>query len=242
MPGVPHTPGETFLFTRAGVRALDRAAAHDVGIPGIVLMENAAVALRQAALEIIASRSLRSAELCCGPGNNGGDALALARHLHNQGVAVRCLLAGEGSAVRGDAEINLNIARRMGLTVEPWTPGLALEDPSGALVVDGLLGTGLDRALSGTIEGFAKWINAQRDGGAFVLAVDIPTGLDADTGRPLGPTCVKADRTVTLAGMKAGLTEPEASAWCGEVLVGDIGAPTALLRRFALHEAGPSPD
>lgn len=235
MAPVQHTPGETFVFTRAGVRALDRAAAHDLGIPGIVLMENAAIALRQAALEIVASRSLRDVVVCCGPGNNGGDGLALARHLHNQGVEVRGVLAADTSALRGDALVNLHIARRMGVTLEPWTPGLTVARPSDTLLVDGLLGTGLDRPAEGTIAECVMWINAHHDAGAFVLSIDIPTGLDADTGRPIGTFCIRADRTVTLAGMKSGLTGGGASEWCGEVLVGDIGVPTALLRRFALQ-------
>ncbi len=238
IPSVLHTPGETVRFTRAGVRALDQAAIEDLGIPGVVLMENASVALRQAALESIRARGLRQCVLCCGPGNNGGDGLALARHLHNQGIALRGLLAADEHKFQGDAATQLNIAHRMGLSIESWSPGAAIDDPARALVVDALLGTGLDRALGGTIGACAAWINLQASQGAFVLSVDIPTGLDADTGKPLGGVCVRADRTVTLAGPKVGMTEPGAAAWCGEVLVGDIGVPPGLLRRFGVDPGG----
>ncbi len=216
-----------YVLDRESVRAVDRAAIDEYGIPGIVLMENAA---RGLAAEAVAM--LRGAEheppqvlIICGRGNNGGDGYALARHLHNAGVAPVLAPLGEPRG-ESDAGINDAICRRMGIR------RIALDQLDGCakadLVVDAIFGTGLDRPTSGEAARVIDWIN---DAGRPVLAVDVPSGLDCDTGRPLG-TAVRATRTVTFVGLKPGLVQLHAAPLVGEVVVVDIGAPVELTHRF----------
>lgn len=253
-----HRPPIEAVFSREGVRALDRAAAEELGIPSLMLMENAAWAIVEAAEEMLGGSSGAPARgtgprdgvlVFCGPGSNGGDGLAAARKLHNLGRHVRIILAARRDAIRGDALTNLVIAERMGLTVTVVDPDA---DPSSrprgrfdaeaiaagarpALVLDALLGTGQTRPVGPPMDDVVRGINALRDSGAPVLAVDIPTGLDADTGEPLGEASltVRATRTITLAGLKKGFLNPASRAYTGGVAVGEIGVPAPLLRRFA---------
>lgn len=230
-------------FTRGSMRAVDQACIKEYGIPGVVLMENAAAALAECALELLADAPAEPlAILCCGPGNNGGDGFALARRLHNEGV--RCVIAPSRDAAdyTGDAAANLAIAQAMGLHIRVLgaSPGASLDrliDEAGEprLIVDSMFGTGLDRPVKAPLDEVNAWINGRRGGAVRILAVDVPTGLDADTGRPLAKgedAAVRADATVTLGGMKTGLTQPEAASWTGVVSIGDIGAPIGLLERL----------
>jgi NAD(P)H-hydrate epimerase len=222
-------------YTGAGVRAIDRIAAEQYGIPSIVLMENAAVALREASLRIMTERGLGGAMVVCGPGNNGGDGFALARHLANAGVDVRVGHTRERSGYAGDARTNLEIIAAMGL---PLTQLAGAADYDGwmgqargpVLIVDALLGTGVDRAVEGAAGEIIGRINGRA--GGFVLAADLPSGLDADHGAVHGP-CVRADATVTFVGRKVGMAV--AGGWCGAVTVGDIGVPPALAERMAVR-------
>ena len=234
-----HEPAPILTFSREGVRALDRAAAEDLGIPGLILMENAAAALEAAYRQRADPGLTASAIVLAGPGNNGGDGFALARRLANRGVQVVIALAFDPARAKGDAATNLAIVQRMGLQLITLSAGnidralAPLLSAKRTIVIDALLGTGADREPRGLIADAIEWSNAARSAGAFVMAVDIPSGLDCDSGRPLGAGVVHADLTVTLAGMKRGLRTPESRRWSGEVLVGDIGAPPSLLRRFA---------
>ena len=215
------------LLDRESVRAVDRAAIDEYGIPGIVLMENAARGLAAEALRMLrgAANEPPRVLIICGRGNNGGDGYALARHLHNAGIAPVLAPLGE-PPIESDAGINDAICRRMGIR------RIALDALEGCadadLVVDAIFGTGLDRPVSGEAARIIDWINGA---GRPVLAVDVPSGLDCDTGRPLG-TAVRATRTVTFVGLKPGLARSHAAPLVGEVVVVDIGAPVELTHRF----------
>jgi NAD(P)H-hydrate epimerase len=206
-------------------------------MPSIVLMENASRALQSAARrmldEIAAPRG--PVLILCGSGNNGGDGWALARHLHNDGVEVTVAPLGEPDA-EGDAGINCRICRAMGIT-EIGLDQLERQ-PEPALIVDALLGTGLTRTVKGRAADIIAWINDQEKP---VLAVDVPSGLDCDTGRPLG-IAVKAAVTVSFVGSKPGFYELPAQKHVGEVVIGDIGVPRQLVARFGrfVDDAPPS--
>lgn len=235
------------VFSREGVRRVDAAARDEFGIPTIVLMENAAMALERACAPLLGGGE-GLALILCGPGNNGGDGLALARRLDTAGHRVVVALAASAARSTGDARTNLCIVERMGTPfadVSAHDPRSSLDAlvrrhaPSGsiALLVDALLGTGATRAPEEPIMSAVAWINAMRRASARarVLAADIPTGMDCDTGLPLTPggAVVRADVTVTFAGLKRGFLDPRSREFTGEVVVGDIGAPRALLERFA---------
>jgi NAD(P)H-hydrate epimerase len=220
-----------FILDRASVREVDRAAIEQFGIPGIVLMENAARALADQALAMVGHALGAEVLIVCGTGNNGGDGWALARHLHNEGL--RPVVAALGDPrPESDAGVNCAICRRM--KIEEVPIGDLDRHRDAALVVDALFGTGLGRPITGAAADAIEWINAS---GRPVLAVDVPSGLDCDTGRRLGAT-VRATVTVTFVGSKPGFETMEAQQWVGEVVIGDIGAPRALVERFGRRRVG----
>jgi hydroxyethylthiazole kinase-like uncharacterized protein yjeF len=222
-----------FEMTADQCRELDRAAVEHYAIPSIVLMENAAIGLRHHAIGVLKSTPNPSAIICCGPGNNGGDGLALARHLHNHGVCVRIVLTQPAGDYRGDAAINLAIVKRMGIPCAGESEVVEKYDLLHAtLIVDALFGTGLSRAIEGATGQLIDGINAARvrHPNTRVLSVDLPSGMNADTGKPIGECVVRADMTVTLAALKPGMACVEAHELLGEVHVVPIGAPIELLR------------
>lgn len=220
-----------YIFTRQQVREVDERAVHDYGIPGIVLMENASRGLALQALRLLEWPNVRDDArvlIVCGGGNNGGDGLAAARHLHNAGLDVGIVLTKPAHAYKGDAEINLNICRSMKLdiVIAPDDPVAALRgQPRCDLLLDGLLGTGLTSEVREPLDAVIAWINEQP---APVLAIDIPSGLDCDTGKPLG-CAVKADATVTFVGVKRGFAHQHAREYIGDITVTDIGVPRELI-------------
>ena len=202
-------------LTRAQVREIDRRAIEEYHIPGIVLMENAARAVADVAWQMVDRRVGARIAIICGKGNNGGDGFAAARHLHNRGAKVQ---VGGHRPTSDDAQLNYQIAAKMRLIETPTT--------AYDLVIDALFGTGLTRPAN---DDYIDMINAL---GAPVLAVDVPSGLDCDTGEPLGP-CVRATRTVTFVAEKAGFANPRSRQFTGEIIVGDIGCPRELIEQVA---------
>jgi hydroxyethylthiazole kinase-like uncharacterized protein yjeF len=225
-----------YIFDRHSVREVDRLAIEEYAIPGVVLMENAARGLERAALEMLAGAFAAQRKPCvgivCGTGNNGGDGYALARLLHNAGchVTIHPLGSPRGGT---DAASNRTICERMKLAMQPLSGPEQLRGND--LIVDAILGTGLDKPVQGDAAHAIEWINqANRP----VLAVDVPSGMDCDTGSPLG-ACVKATHTVTFVGLKKGYESLDAQKLLGEVTVADIGAPIELVKRLALKRSPP---
>ncbi len=213
-------------LTRAELRHVDRRAIDEFGLPGVVLMENAG---RNAAAVLLAAGVTGPVVICCGKGNNGGDGFVIARHLDNAGVEVRLLLACDSKDYVGDAAVFLRVIESSRLPLREMTSA-ALSDwqhelQSAEWIVDALLGTGLTGAVR---EPSLTAINAINASGRKVLAVDLPSGMDTDTGQPLG-VCVRATRTVTFVARKTGFDHPDAMQWTGPVEVVDIGVPRALL-------------
>ena len=219
-------------LSRAQVREVDRRAIEEYHVPGIVLMENAAKAVTDVVCDVLARREKRDGRrdvlILCGGGNNGGDGLAVARHLHNRGYEVRLGLFTDPLKYTGDALINWKICHAMGL---PWQP-LTFDDivdHGDGVVVDALFGTGLTQPPRGP---FKEMVDSLVATNAEVVAVDLPSGLDCDTGEPLGP-CVRAAHTVTFVAEKVGFANPKAKQYLGRVTVGDIGAPRQLVEQIA---------
>ncbi|MBI4577527.1 MAG: NAD(P)H-hydrate epimerase [Planctomycetes bacterium] len=213
------------------IRALDRHAIEELGLPGVVLMENAGRRAADEAWGLVQGRVGARVAVIAGRGNNGGDGYVVARHLHNRGARVECHhlgAIGEASP-RGDARLFLDVARRMGIPVVehrgPGLPGLgdSLERDSD-LVVDAILGTGLAGPVRGLDREGILAIHAAAARGVPVLAIDVPSGLDADTGEVLG-VAVRATRTVTFAAPKLGFARGEGPAHAGVVVLADISIP-----------------
>lgn len=224
-------------LTRAEVRSVDHRAMTEYGIPGVVLMENAG---RGCAELIDRDWPPGTAVICCGKGNNGGDGFVIARYLEKAGWSVRVRLVHPPDQTTGDAAVFLQSVMKAGADVrvicDPAggsTGALAInwsnftsELKSADLIVDALLGTG----LSGEVKSpYAEIIEAINAAESLVLAVDLPSGLDCNTGRPLGH-CVRATRTATMVARKIGFDVPESVEYTGPVDVIDIGLPLAQVQ------------
>jgi NAD(P)H-hydrate epimerase len=220
----------TYL-TRDQVRSVDRRANEEFGIPSLLLMENAGRGVAEWLIPRLnsASRVL----ILCGSGNNGGDGGVIARQLDLHGVASTTLWFGEPKQFSSDARTQFEILERAGFeSFVERDPGagdrLASGLSSADWVVDALLGTGLTRPVEGRLRDV---IAAIGECGKPVLAVDLPSGLDADTGRPLG-IAVRASATVTFVAPKLGFSVPGASDYTGPVFVAHIGIPRRVLDRL----------
>ena len=216
--------------TREEVRNVDRIAMDDYAMPGVILMENAGRGAADIAMQMLESGEpcgpKLHAVIVCGCGNNGGDGFVIARHLHNRGVGVTVHLLAPRDKIAGDALINLQIAEKMKFDIRQSAPD-DLDLSECDLVVDAIFGTG----LSGEVrEPFLSAIAAVNAARKPVLAVDIPSGLDANTGGVLGD-CVRATRTATFALPKVGFTKQSGPEMTGEVTVVDIGVPKEILEQ-----------
>jgi len=223
------------ILTAEAMREVDRAAIEDLGIPSLVLMENAALGVVDAIGEATgAIGEAESAAVFCGPGNNGGDGLAVARHLAVRGWEITVFLASGGKELSGDAGAQLAICRKMDLPiVELATEGDARSALAAAeghdLIVDALFGTGLARPLSGL---FAVLVDGISDLARPCVAVDLPSGLNGSRAEPLGPH-VRAALTVTFAAPKVAHVLTPAAAAVGELVVADLGIPPRLIEEVA---------
>lgn len=210
------------------MKTADELTIHRYGIPSIVLMERASLGVADAMEEIFPK--MDRVVILCGRGNNGGDGLALARHLHQRGYQVEVFLFAPQTGLRGDARKNLRIAKNIGMSIHTITGRRALQRyfpfwMEGDVVVDALFGTGLKGPLQGFWEEVVERINHLPKP---VVAVDIPSGLSGDTPEILGPA-VQAAVTVTLGTLKLPHIFPPARDLCGEVVVADIGIPQEVL-------------
>jgi NAD(P)H-hydrate epimerase len=212
----------TPYLTREEVRAFDKHAIEQLGIPSLVLMENAG----RGAAEVLRSLGVHGqVVIVCGKGNNGGDGLVIARHLANAGIDVLALLFARPEDLSIDAAVHWNIAEKLHLPAQVWADRQLDETKLAALfgaadwIVDALFGTGLTGPVRTPLDRVIALANAST---AHRLAVDIPTGLDADTGEALG-AAVRAEHTVTFVAPKIGFRNPSAAAFLGCVHVTDIG-------------------
>jgi NAD(P)H-hydrate epimerase len=212
------------------MQELDRKAIETYRIPGMILMENAGKGAAEVISNTFPDIHKKKIAIIAGKGNNGGDGLVIARYLLNQGVSVRVYLLTDPKGLRGDAETNFNIFQRM--------KGEVISVPSSKdyvklkkdlerfdILVDGIFGTGLDAEVRGYYREVIDHLNTlQRP----IVAIDIPSGLDADTGKPLG-TAIRASLTITFGLPKVGHLIPPGIDYVGEVKVIDIGIPKRLV-------------
>ncbi|MFQ5429549.1 MAG: NAD(P)H-hydrate epimerase [Phycisphaerae bacterium] len=224
-------------LTRAQVREVDRRAIEDYGMPGIILMENAGRNAARIIRGLLEERGDSPPPGCpvaivCGRGNNGGDGFVIARHLTNLGYPVACLLACAPERLTGDAATQSAIATKMGVPCNRCDNKEGLSEIDARLqdarvVVDALLGTGFAGRVRAPLDALIESINRARP--ALIAAIDVPSGLDCDTGRPSNAT-VRADATITFVANKTGFLQAGAAAYTGRVIVTDIGAPVQIIR------------
>lgn len=218
-------------LSRAEVRSIDQQAAEELGLPTLVLMENAGRGAAELLREM--AGDARKVVIACGVGNNGGDGGVVARHLDAWGYDIRVVWFANPDTLTHDAAVQHEILNRAGIVQDDRPGEMAPDDLDAILdgadwIVDGLLGTGLTRPVEGALRGVIEAINRS---GKPVLALDLPSGLDADTGRPQG-VAVRAVVTATFVAPKLGFNAPGASDYTGAVRVVEIGVPRRLLRPF----------
>lgn len=217
---------------------LDRVTIEEYGIPSLVLMENAGRSCTDRILLILEDKGLSPQEasiaVVCGKGNNGGDGLVIARHLHNRGAYVEVFLLDEPDRLSNDARVQYEILQKLDVEVRLIRDQEGVEDlrtylEEVHLCIDAILGTGLSSALGGLVKDVVEVINLSM---ATVFAVDIPSGIDATSGRILGEA-IRADFTGTFGLLKLGQVLLPGSIHCGETDIYDIGIPSR-----AVFEAG----
>jgi len=222
------------VVTPDEMKTIDKTAIDEFGIPGIVLMENAALGVVREIAEILGDLSEKTIVVLAGKGNNGGDAFAVARHLFNMGAKVSVHVLAKLADITGDAKINLDILLKMGLKVDEVTEDCHIDGIKEILkfsdiVVDGLLGTGLKGEVKGVMAGVIEAVNSSC---VPVVAVDIPSGVNGETGE-VSTVCIKASTTVTFGYPKIGQLVHPGCEYVGNLVTVDIGIPKA-----AVNEAG----
>lgn len=208
------------LYTAAQVRELDRLAIEERKIPGAKLMQRAGAAI----FDLLRVRwpRTRRVTVVCGPGNNGGDGYVMARLAHEAGLTITTLSLGPPNKMKGDAAAARKKCKSAGVSIRNFQNDLLHGQD---IIVDAMLGTGLEREVDG------EWraaINAINDSRLPVLAVDVPSGLHADTGRVMG-AAVRASATMTFIGLKAGLFTGAGRDYSGEIYFDNLGLPPDVL-------------
>jgi NAD(P)H-hydrate epimerase len=223
------------ILSRDQIRSFDRFAIEDCRVPGLILMENAG----RGAAEVIRTLldDVEHTVVVCGTGNNGGDGFVVARHLTSFGASVSVCLLGDPGKLKGDALANhdafLGLGGRVTIVEDDATmPVFETELLRAGLIVDAIFGTGLDREIDGRYAEVIDRINATP---ATRVALDLPSGLDANTGSVLG-TVVVADVTITFGALKLGLLTPMGTRLAGDVHVANLGVPSTILERTG-HDA-----
>lgn len=208
------------LLTAKTAKSLDLESKKKFGISTLILMENAG---RAVASEVMRAYPKGKIAIFCGKGNNGGDGFVAARHLLTQGRKPDIFLAGKISQVENEAKTNLEILFKLKTKVfEISEHNLSsIKISKYGLIIDALLGVGLSGEVRGIYKDLISLINSS---GAYKLCVDIPSGLDATTGKMLG-CCVKADKTVTFVAKKRGMVIGEGPRYCGKIIVANLGIP-----------------
>ena len=220
-------------ITRQQAREVDRRAIEQYGMTGLVLMENAGRGTADVLCRLAETESfgrLRCVAICCGKGNNAGDGFVIARHLDLRGYEVRVFLWTETAELMGDAGANFKILRHTNVSIEVFGNrhnATRLEQQLAGVdwIVDALLGTGARGEPRPPLDAVIDQLNSVS---AKRLAVDLPSGLDCDTGETAQHT-IRADETCTFVAMKRGFVSPGAQQYTGRVHVLDIGAPRCLI-------------
>jgi len=209
------------VITADEMREIDRISIEEYGIPGIVLMERAGLAVALKVKEFYPDKKIL---VLCGGGNNGGDGLVAARNLHNRGFKVSVLIFAKKNSLSPDCNAQYQIAKKIGIPVE-FRKDLNERDVHGAVLIDAVFGTGLSRPVKGSLAGVFAFIN---DSDVPVVAVDVPSGISSDTGEILGEA-IMADYTVTFGLAKRGHLLYPGAEYTGRLFVEDIGFPAKLL-------------
>jgi len=223
------------VVTAEQMREIERKAIDEYGIPGIILMENASLNIASEIKKDLKTLKNKNIVVFAGMGNNGGDALGVARHVFNSGANVLVVLVGNDESVRGDALINLNIVKNMRINLVILQDGSYNEEITDSLmmadvVIDGILGTGINKPIKGFMSEIIRIINnAKRK----IVSIDAPSGINVTTGEICG-ICVNASKTVALGLPKIGTIIGDGAKFAGHIEISDIGIPKGIVEESEL--------
>ena len=223
-------------FEAREMKELDRRAQEEYGIPSLILMENAGIRASETAVKLLERRESKSVVIFCGPGNNAGDGFVTARHLINNDIKVKLFLLTKGTDFKGDALTNYLILKKMHAQIIELSSLDYLMNASTALakeglIIDAIFGIGLNKDIEGFIAEVIQEINKT---GVPVLALDVPSGLCATTGR-IFKNCLKAHTTIAFGAAKSGFFKLHGQEMTGELIVADISLPKELLNRRSVE-------
>lgn len=219
-----------FTLSRQSLHEIDQRAVREFNVPSIILMENAG---RTIADILMSYAGQGLVVICCGKGNNAGDGFVVARTLDNHHIPVRVLLFSDPNELAGDAKINYDILTYSDIGIRVFNQDeiettLPTELSQAEWLVDALLGTGLKGQVRAPFERIIELMN---QAGKKIMSVDIPSGLDCDTGEALG-SVIKAYCTVTLVAAKTGFNTANAEEFIGKLYVSEIGIPIKLIEQY----------
>jgi len=220
------------------MRKIEQTAIEELGIPSILLMENASIRLAEHCFRLIDEVKNPRVLIAAGAGNNGGDGMALARHLHVKGIETKVIYVGDENSAKGNAAVNLAIIRKFGIPINHCTKEMIqgtdrlheieFDIKTCDLAVDAMLGTGLDRDVEGSYKYMIETINRYAK---CVISVDIPSGVHSDSGQIMG-CAVKAAETITFCCPKTGLYAYPGAEFTGKIHVEDISIPHSLIDKI----------
>lgn len=227
------------VLSRDTVRRLERTAIEDLGLPGLVLMENAARGITDIYLREFPLQPDEQTFIFCGTGNNAGDGLAVARQLQARNHPSRVFLCADPARFRGEALVQYDVARKLKIPMESLFDAADVVEVLNPIAaqfpvfscIDAMLGTGAAGTPRAPMDAVIAWLNAHSP---RTLAVDLPSGLDCETGVP-SAAVVRASVTVSLTAAKPGLVLPEAAAFVGRLFVSDIGISLEELQKYEVE-------
>ncbi len=221
-----------YILTPDEMRKADETAIKEIGIPGEILMENAARSASDYIDEFLLNIEIPDPEvlIICGSGNNGGDGFALARHLHEM-WDIRILWIGDENKMSPESSMNFKVVNNLGIQVDhvESEEEVAEYDFNADCIIDAMLGVGGSENLRGLI---LPIVQASNDSDGYRIAIDVPTGLNAETGAA-HLDCFKADMTVTMFAIKSGMLRNEGPDVCGDINVVSLGAPESIVDDLA---------
>lgn len=221
------------------MREIDRYCIEKLGIPGIILMENAAIKVAEEVESTLSSLEKDRAAIVCGVGNNGGDGIAVARHLYLKGYKINVFIVGKLEKGSDDFNANLQILKNINMVEnnkifinvinEENFEDFKKSISKTSIIVDGIFGTGLTREVDGI---YKRVINEINNSKKHIVSIDVPSGLNSDDGKVMGIS-IEADETITLQLYKTGFLQDEARKYCGDIRVVNIGIPRKVIENIA---------